>query len=162
MTTNFIIDILKSKAFKEFLKYGLVGGVGLLIELSVFYLLVHIISVSYPFSGFISDQLRAIGVFVEPTTVNGSISHIISSVIAITNNFILNSYFTFKVTDKKLKRFLSFAGIASVGLIVSTSLFTFLVQHFSMNDMFAKIIATLFVAMLQFIINKLFTFKSSK
>jgi len=160
MTQNFIVNILKSKSFKELIKYGIVGGIGLAVDLGVFYFLAIALSIEYPFSEFIGGQLSVVGMSIEASTINVNISHIISSILAITNNFILNSYFTFKVTDKKFKRFCSFAGIAAIGLCISTLLLTVLVQYLSLNYMPAKIISTLFVAMLQFLINKFFTFKT--
>ena len=87
------------------------------------------------------------------------ISNIISSTLAVINNFILNSYFTFKVTDNKLKRFSSFAGIALVGMVISSMLLTLFIGVMKIDDMLAKAFAICIVAAIQFIINKFFTFK---
>lgn len=93
--------------------------------------------------------------------VNTDVSHIISSALAIINNFILNSYFTFKVTDKKLKRFFSFIGVAAVGLIISTTLMTVFVGKFQLDEMLSKALALAIVVAVQFFINKFFTFKET-
>jgi len=87
------------------------------------------------------------------------ISNIISQTLAVINNFILNSYFTFKVTDKKLKRFMSFASIAIVGMVISSMLLTLFIGVMKIDDMQAKVFAILIVAAIQFAINKFFTFK---
>lgn len=135
----------------------MVGMVGLVIDMGVYYLLVNKYSVHYPFSSAICETLlggkMSVGMF------DILVSNIISSTLAVINNFILNSYFTFKVTDKKLKRFASFAGIAAIGMVISSGLLTLLIGVMGLNEMLAKGIAVLFVAMIQFIINKLFTFK---
>lgn len=151
--------ILKSNTFKQLIKYGVVGLIGFVIDMGVFWLLNNYLKMQYLPSVHISD-LTSGKLSVE--TVDASISHIISSVIAITNNFILNSYFTFKVTDRKLKRFLSFFGIASVGLVVSTILLSFFIEVMGLPDLLAKFISVVIVAILQFGFNKFFTFKEDK
>lgn len=152
-----ITDLAKKKGLRELVKYGLVGSVGLVIDMGVFYLLAVKFSVQYPISVYIREFL---GDKIPLHVIDADISHVISSLLAITNNFILNSYFTFKVTDNKLQRFMSFTGIAVVGLVISTALITLLVGKFKMDEMYAKIIATCFVAALQFVINKYFTFRT--
>jgi len=151
-----INDLTKRKGVRQLVKYGLVGSAGMLIDMGIFYLLTVKLSVQYPFSEYIRDLLDG---KMSVNLINTDISHIISSIIAITNNFILNSYFTFKVTDDKFKRFLSFAGIAAVGLVISTTLVTLFVGMLKLDGMLAKILATCIVALLQFTVNKLFTFK---
>ena len=149
-------NILRSKSFRELIKYGMVGVVGLIIDMGVYYLLVDKFSMHYPFSFFISNLLHgnmSIGM------LDILISSIISSTLAVINNFILNSYFTFKVTDNKFKRFMSFAGIAAVGMIISSSLLTLFIGIMGINRMIAKALSILIVAAIQFTINKLFTFK---
>jgi putative flippase GtrA len=151
-----IKGILKSQSFKQLVKYGMVGVVGFAIDFGVYYLLVVKLAVHYPFTPFLSELMNG---SMSVKMLDIDTSHIIGSALAIINNFILNSYFTFKVTDKKLKRFASFAGIASIGLVVSTLLITLFIGVLGLDEMLAKVIATLIVAFLQFIVNKLFTFK---
>lgn len=134
----------------------MVGVVGFAIDLGVYYLLVVKYAVHYPFTPFISDLL---GGSMSVKMLDIDTSYVIGSALAIINNFMLNSYFTFKVTDKKLKRFASFAGIASIGLVIGTFLITIFIGVIGMDEMLAKIVATIIVAMMQFIVNKLFTFK---
>lgn len=154
-----IILFVKSNTFKQLMKYGVVGGVGFVIEFGIFFLLNNYLNVHYPFS---SQVANIVDHTLSVETVDTGISHVISCVVAITNNFILNSYFTFKITDHKLKRFLSFFGIAAVGLIISTSLLTFFIHTIGLNDLLGKLIATCIVAILQFGFNKFFTFKQQK
>lgn len=151
-------SIIQKEGVKQLFKYGLVGIGGLIIEITVFYLLTKKFSVQYPFSPHISNLLGG-GMSVH--VVNTDASHIISSALAIINNFILNSYFTFKVTDKKLKRFFSFIGVAAVGLIISTTLMTVFVGKFQLDEMLSKALALAIVVAVQFFINKFFTFKET-
>ena len=131
----FISNTLRKKAVQELIKYGLVGVVGLVIDVGIYYLLFDKCGVYY------------------------LVASVIGSTLAIINNFVLNSYFTFKVTNNKLKRFISFAGIAGVGMLLQTGLLALFVSVFSMNEMVGKIIAIVIVAAIQFIVNKFFTFK---
>lgn len=150
-------DLTNKKSIRELVKYGIVGSVGMVIDMGVFYLLAIKLSVQYPFSVYIREVL---GDKIALHVIDADISHVISSLLAITNNFILNSYFTFKVTDNKFQRFMSFVGIAAIGLVVSTMLITLFVGKFKIDEMYAKIIATCFVAAMQFVVNKFVTFKS--
>jgi len=151
-----INELLKSNALKQLIKYGMVGVVGLVIDMGVYYLLVNKFSVHYPFSVHISALL---GGKMSIGMLDILISNIISSTLAVINNFILNSYFTFKVTDNKLKRFMSFAGIAIIGMVISSMLLTLFIGIMKIDDMLAKVFAICIVAAIQFAINKFFTFK---
>ncbi len=149
-------NIVRQKSFRQLVKYGMVGIVGLAIDMGVYYLLVRKLSVHYPFSPFISKML---GGNMSVGMLDILISNIISSTLAIINNFLLNSYFTFKVTDKKLKRFASFAGIAIVGMVISSILLTLFIGVMKMDDILSKIFAICIVAAIQFGINKFITFR---
>lgn len=149
-------NLIKSDGAKQLVKYGIVGVVGLVIDMGVYYLLVNKFSVHYAFSSNISHLL---GGEISVNMLDILISNIISSTLAVINNFILNSYFTFKVTDNKIKRFASFAGIAILGMIISSMLLTLFIGVMKMDDMLAKALAICIVAAVQFVINKFFTFK---
>ncbi len=137
------------QSYKEFLKYAIVGVIGLGVEWFSFF--------------FFRDYLG----------INYIASHILSCVLAIINNFILNSFFTFKATDQIVKRGLSFFGIAGVGIVVSTILLPILVRVYDLGlehidiitlsektvQSTAKLSCTAIVAFLQFFFNKHFTFK---
>jgi len=137
---------------KEFAKYGIVGLIGLGVDWLFFF------------------------IFRDAIGINYWVAHIMSSVLAILNNFFLNSYFTFKATDRLLKRGASFFGIAAVGLIIGSILlplgvrfidyyFSDIVSVFSSRD-YAKAVqniskfgVTIIIAFLQFFANKFLTFR---
>lgn len=136
------------QSYREALKYIIVGVVGLGVEWGAFFILRDVFNVNY------------------------IISHILGSGLAITNNFILNSYFTFKATDKIWQRAVSFFGIAAVGLIISSTLLPIFVKLFNWGlgytDLFigekviqniAKLGSTGLVTILQFFLNKYVTFR---
>jgi len=153
---KYIGNLAQKKSIRELFKYGLVGIGGLIIEMTIFYLLTKKFAVHYPFSSSLSDFL---GNRMSIHVINTDTSHVISSAAAIINNFILNSYFTFKVTDKKVRRFFTFIGVAAVGLVISTTLMTIFVGKFGMDEMLSKALALAIVVAIQFLVNKFFTFK---
>lgn len=112
----------------------MVGVVGLFVDMGLFY------------------------VFHEGMHLNYILSNVMSSSLAVVNNFILNSIFTFKVKDKLLYRFISFFSIALVGMAVSSGMLAVMIDGLHMNSMIAKAIAVFFVAMIQYYVNKKLTF----
>lgn len=154
-----IKNLSKRRGVRQLVKYGLVGLVGLVIDMGLFYLLVNKLAVHYPFSEAISSFLKR---NMSVGMLDILISNIISQTLAVINNFMLNSYFTFKVTDNKIRRFLSFVSIAMVGMVISSMLLTLFIGIMGINDMVSKVFAILIVAAIQFMINKFFTFKEVK
>jgi len=126
---------LSSSDITKFVKYGFVGVMGLVVDMGVFYLMYNKLGVNYV------------------------VSNIVSSTLAVIHNFIWNSYFTFKVTDSKLKRFISFYLIALVGMAISTGLLGLFIDVIKMDAMISKLISVLTVAVIQFFFNKKFTFR---
>ncbi|MFR9165346.1 MAG: GtrA family protein [Dysgonomonas sp.] len=143
------------QSLRQLVKYGIVGVIGLAVDWLFFFL------------------------FRDALGINYWVAHIMSSTLAILNNFLLNSYFTFKTTDKLIKRGVSFFGIAAVGLVVSSILLPlgvrFIDAHFSdwvsmlstrnydkaVQDL-SKLSVTIIIAFLQFFANKFFTFKNKQ
>ncbi|MDR3653640.1 MAG: GtrA family protein [Paludibacter sp.] len=122
----------------RFIKYGMVGALGLVVDMAVFYLMNKKLGINYV------------------------VSNITSSSLAVVHNFILNSYFTFNVTDKKLKRFFSFYAIALVGMGFSTGLLALFIDLLKLDSMISKFISIFVVALLQYFFNKSLTFKIYK
>jgi len=118
----------------KFIKYALIGLIGLILDMGLFYILHKLLGVNYV------------------------ISNVISSSIAILHNFILNSYFTFKVTNKKAQRFFSFYGIALIGLVFSTLLLALFIDILGIDSMVSKLISIFTVAIFQYFLNKKLTF----
>jgi putative flippase GtrA len=116
------------------LKYALVGVTGLAWDMGLFY------------------------VFYEILGINYILSNIVSSTVGVVNNFILNSWFTFKVKDKLLLRFISFFSVALAGMLLSSGLLAVMIDGVGMNSMLSKAIAVLIVALIQYFVNKKLTF----
>lgn len=140
------------QSLKELVKYGIVGFIGLGVDWAAFFLFRDVIGINY------------------------IASHIMSSTLAIANNFLLNSYFTFKATDKIWARAVSFFGIAGIGLVIGSALLPafvqlidFCISYFEWSPLAPKVIQnisklaiTIIIAFLQFFLNKYFTFKKKE
>ena len=86
-------------------------------------------------------------------------AHIISYHCGILCSFFLNRYYNFKVKDKPARRFLSFYGVSLAALAGSAALLYLLVSVMSLNHLIGKLIATVIIAVCQFLFVKNFTFK---
>lgn len=87
------------------------------------------------------------------------IANILSVTVGITNNFFLNAFFNFKVTNKLFKRFISFFLIGLFGLSISEGLLYVLIDKYFIDEIIAKVITIFVITLIQFFLNKLITFK---
>lgn len=87
------------------------------------------------------------------------IANIISYHCGIICSFFLNKSYNFKVKDKAVKRFVSFYTISLIAICVSEGLLYLLISICSVNDLIAKFISMVIIAIGQFLFVKHFTFK---
>lgn len=129
--------LLYSTSFIQLVKYVLIGILGLIVDFGVYTVLTHF-------------------------TINVEIANIISSTCGIINNFFWNSYTNFKVHDRLILRFISYFLVGQITTIFTTiSLFIFAIKM-GFPHLIVKIIATFVATLIQFIINKIITFRKSK
>ena len=140
------------QSVKEVIKYAIVGVIGLCIEWAMFFLLRDFFHINY------------------------IVANVLSCICGIVNNFFLNSYFTFKATDKMWERGVSFFAIAGVGLVLGIFILPLLVKIINMTlvepqildvsqkvvQNISKLMTTIIIACIQFISNKYITFKKAK
>lgn len=123
---------------KEFIRhlllYGLIGAASSALDYSLFYLL--------------HTQLA----------VNEYISNIISVHFGIFLSFFLNRRYNFKKTDKTRQRFLIFYMVGLTGLGLS-SIILMLGSKLMLPTNMVKLFSIVFVAGVQFLINKFVTFR---
>jgi putative flippase GtrA len=74
-------------------------------------------------------------------------------------SFFLNRAITFGVYDAPVRRFLSFAGVAVVGYVISSAVLWLLVERLGIHPMVAKIMTLFVVLATQFSLNTLITFR---
>jgi len=125
------IDMARSR--RQFIFYGIIGLSGASIDFVGYLILYKIIGITPPIASFISVTL------------------------GITNNYILNSKFNFKVNDQHFKRFANFYAIGLTGAVFS-ALLIYLQQKLGLNPTIAKLITIPPIVLGQYIFNKRFSF----
>lgn len=123
---------------KQLIKYGLIGCLCVGIDFSVYSFLVQVVHMSYVYANIISVHC---GIFAS---------------------FFLNRYFTFKVKNKTLLRFVSFYIIGLIGLAISSGLLIWLVEKIELNELVSKALTVIAVAFIQFVLNKYISFRHGK
>lgn len=134
---NKIEKIIKSESFIQLVKYVLIGILGLVVDFGIYTILTSL-------------------------KMNVELANIISSTCGIINNFFWNSYTNFKVHDKLWLRFISYFLVGQITTVFTTvSLFIF-VTRLGFPHLIVKIVATFIATLIQFVINKVITFRKSK
>lgn len=133
MKNKYILHFKNLLYDKQFIKYTLIGLVGVSIDFILFTLL------------------------VELTPINFLIANFIAISIAISNNFLLNTFFNFKKTNQLFKRFIIFYFVGFLGLLVSQLLLGTLVG-LGLGELIAKALTLPFILLFQFILNRKFSF----
>lgn len=126
-----------SEDFVQLVKYVLIGVLGLVVDFGIYTILTHF-------------------------KMNVEIANIISSTCGIINNFLWNSYTNFKVHDRMILRFISYFIVGQITTVFTTvSLFIF-VTKLGYPHLIVKIVATFVATLIQFVINKVITFRKAK
>ena len=127
----------KFTTLMQFIKYGIIGGICAGLD----YFLSILIHDSLGISEFIANFIG------------------VNSGIAL--SFILNTFLNFKQTDDIWRKALSFFGIGYFGLALSTGIIA-LCKVFDMDFRISKLISVVVVALIQFVLNKLITYRTEK
>lgn len=93
----------------------------------------------------------------------GNLDPVVSTIISITFatifSFILNAKYNFKKEDKVAKRLVLFSLVSAFGMLVSSTIIKVCEEKFGIDPNYTKIISIPIIAVLQFVLNKLITFK---
>lgn len=119
---------------KVFAKFGFVGIFNTLITISSYIVLVHF------------------GVYYI-------VANIIGYILGLINSFYWNKNWVFQVKDRKNNLFLKFIIVNLITLIVNNIVLYSLVNYLSVDAIVAQILATGVGMVLNFFLNKLWTFK---
>ena len=138
MADSFIQRLCKNH-LKRFIKFGIVGGSGTVVNLGVQYLLT-LAGMNYIFAGVIATE------------------------ISIINNFLLNNFWTWKDNPAKTKRsflgrLLKYNSSMIITGIVQNLLMIFFTEIFNVNDLISKFIAIVIITFVNYIIHYFWTFK---
>lgn len=125
---------IDTKLIKEIFVYGVIGGISAGLD-SILFAIISTIGVNLYIANFIS--------------VN----------IGIITSFILNTYFNFKIKDNIRKRLIRFFAVGYVGMSISTLMLYIGKEMWEMDEILVKLISVVIVAIIQFILNKLITYR---
>lgn len=120
---------------RQFLKFSLVGASGAVIDLGVLYLLVQFFWVWY----------------IAAATI--------SFLLAVTNNFLWNKFWTFSDSSRRYGRqYTQFLVVSAVGLGLNNGILFLLVEGLGLWYIWAKVFAIAIVLAWNFTANKYWTF----
>lgn len=123
--------------YRSLLLYGFIGGGAVIIDVGLFWAIDH------------------------TTSMNVALNNALSIFVAMVYSFLMNARFNFKTTDNLLPRFVSFAGVTTIGFVISTALiWILLVVH--VPSTIAKVLSLPAVFITQFLLNSRLTFRSTK
>ena len=127
--------IILFKRYRIIILYLIIGGTGAAIDFLLFIALTSYFHFTY------------------------TLANVISVSAGITNNFILNSFFNYKVKDRMFTRFLMFYGVGIVGLGISTLMLFVFIEILSFPVILSKVLTILIIPLIQCYLNTRFTFK---
>jgi putative flippase GtrA len=128
---------------RQFAKFAVVGGTGTLVNLAVFQLLVFIYERATGSSAGIFNQV-AVG---------------IAFCVAVTSNFLLNRFWTFRNRGRIVRNFSRFFLVSLVGLGLNELLFTLLHNVAGVHRLFSLLLAILIVTPFNFVGSKWWAFR---
>lgn len=126
----------------RFIKFGIVGGSGTVVNLSIQYLLT-LAGMHYIFAGVIATEL------------------------SIINNFLLNNFWTWKDNPAKTKRsfaarLLKYNSSMIVTGIAQNLIMIFSTEIFHLNNLVSKFIAIVIITLINYVIHYFWTFKKGE
>jgi putative flippase GtrA len=77
-------------------------------------------------------------------------------------SFFLNAHFNFRVKDRIGARMASFLIVGLIGYLVSAGLLHVLVEHYKCNEYLSKAATLVVVVLIQYNLNKIFSFRKAK
>ncbi|RMD45280.1 glycosyltransferase family 2 protein [Candidatus Pacearchaeota archaeon] len=129
----------KKTVINEFVKFGIVGTTGAIINLSILYLLTEKLGLYY------------------------ILSAIISFLVAMSSNFFLNKIWTFKekIKIQIKKKYLKFGVVSTFSLLVNLTFLYIFTEVFGIYYLISQAIAIAIAWLLNFIGNKIWTFQNN-
>jgi putative flippase GtrA len=120
--------------------------------------------IKFGISGAISAifDIGILAILVELFFLPVMLANVISFSVAVINSYILNKYWTFRDGGKNhVKQFAKFFVVSAIGLFLNM-LLMWILLHFDVWYIFAKVFIILVVSVWNFSINNIWTFTSQK
>lgn len=131
------MSLINKQNFYEFIRFSIVGVINTLVNLAVLFVLTEFFGVYYV------------------------ISAVFAFIAAVTNSFVLNKTWTFKYKTKNnlSKKYTQFFMVSIIAFIVNLLILYFLTEYLHFYYMTSQIIGIIFNLIINFLGNKLWTFK---
>lgn len=110
--------MIKNIFSKQYFKYCIVGTIGGIIELGLFYLLNDIISINY------------------------LIANVLTFIVTVTILYFLNKKFVYQSTSENTTNFTIFFGSRILGLVIDSVVLTICLKIFKITSLISKFIAS--------------------
>ncbi|MEV2212811.1 GtrA family protein [Streptomyces sp. NPDC050997] len=123
-----------SRTLRQLVRYTLIGGSGVALDLGVFLLLHNLAGMD--------EQL----------------ANVISTALGIANNFVLNALFTFERRDRIVLRLLRFYAVGLTGVVLTYLLFLVFTDGLGIDANLVKAGSLPLVLALQFVLNRKWSF----
>ncbi|MBV7699075.1 GtrA family protein [Streptomyces sp. TRM70350] len=123
-----------SRTLRQLVRYTLIGGSGVALDLVVFLLMHNVVGLDEQFA------------------------NVISTTLGITNNFVLNARFTFERRDRLFVRFLRFYAVGLTGIALTNLLFLAFTDGLGIDANIVKAGSMPLVLALQFVLNRKWSF----
>jgi putative flippase GtrA len=121
---------------RQFLKFAVVGAIGTCVDVSILYVL---------------HELAGLNLYL---------SNAVSFTVAVINNYLLNSFWTFGDQEKRHGRqIVQFFIVSVIGLLLSSGLLYIFHDIYGLHYLAAKVLSILVVLFWNFTANRLWTFK---
>lgn len=112
-----ISSAIANRVFRQFVKFSLVGGSGVVVNSALLFALHEWLSVRL--------------LIASPIAVEA----------AILNNFFWNNLWTFRAGGTSLRRLAKFNLVSLVGMAITTGILYFLAEHYGLHYLLANLIA---------------------
>ena len=141
MIKNKIQNLIKAESFITLVKFGLVGGLGTIVNLLILYLLTDIAGFHYLISAIFSIEMSVI------------------------TNFLLHDAWTFKerkAISKRLYRFCKFHLTVMIGLVTNYAVLFFLTEFYNLYYLASAFIGILTGFIINFLFSSNFVWRGKK
>lgn len=170
VTHGLVQSVLQRQAFRQFVKFCIVGASSTVISTSIFSYLVYGAQLDVVLKNFLAPW-PAFQAFCVANDVYLQVASLAGFVFAVTNGFFWNSRWTFRQTDPSLARvqYLRFVAVNIVGLTLNQTILFVVNRMLTVGKpagykgpeaLFAFAVAVVIVVFWNFTANKLWTFKS--
>jgi putative flippase GtrA len=128
---------------RQFVKFGVVGGSGTLINLGIFSLVL-----------FLWDRGRA-----HPPTLHVDVANAIAFCVAVVSNFLLNRFWTFRHRGRIVRHFGRFLLVSLIGYGLNLVAITLLYHVGGVEEHISQLLAILVVVPFNFVGSKWWAFR---